>query len=494
MSYDSNKVPTPIFVKVDWSKNGSFTDTYDDVTDLVRGGISCSFGRDSVTSLSPIVGGRGGFALDNRTRRFSPRYSASPLFGNLKPARPVQITRLVSGTTYTIFRGHTDDNPVTVDIDQRTVSFNLVDSLQDFQNNRISTRLYQGIRSGTAIGYILDAAGWTGGRDIDTGSSVFPWWWEENTDAFSALQRVLASEGPPALLYMGVNGEVIFRDRNHRNVRSASLTSQARITGTGATEPVMGRGFVYSDNWANIVNDVTFTVDERRPDAQTDVLFQTDEVITIGASSSQTVLIQTSDPFINAITPANKLDYTVQAGSVTGVSVSRTSGAACTVTLTAGVSGATVTNFQLRGQSVPVSRSYQVTATDSTSISDYGQRAYPSGMEPVWASRFDAQDIAQQYIDQRKQPLPALQIQFTCTHMQANRLAKVLSLDLSDRVTVVEPETGLNNDFFIEYIQHDISSVAEHVITLGLEMAPSVPTNVFILDSSTLNGTKILSY
>jgi hypothetical protein len=85
-------------------------------------------------------------------------------------------------------------------------------------------------------------------------------------------------------------------------------------------------------------------------------------------------------------------------------------------------------------------------------------------------------------------------VPFTCHDSQTTRLAAVLALDLSDRVTVVEAETGLSNDFFVETITHEIASVAEHVVTLGLEMVPATPTSVFLLGTSTLNSATPLAY
>src|SRR4051812_34691000 len=102
----------PLFVKVDWQNNGTFTDAMDDITDRVRDVVSASYGRDQTTALSPVIAGRGGFDLDNRSKAYSPRNASSPLFGNLKPRRKVLITRVVSGVTYTVFYGHTDDAPI----------------------------------------------------------------------------------------------------------------------------------------------------------------------------------------------------------------------------------------------------------------------------------------------------------------------------------------------------------------------------------------------
>src|SRR3954463_1250645 len=176
----------PLFVKVDWNRDGDFADTNEDVSDDQRGTITASYGREGATELSQVTAGRGSFDLTNTTRKYSPRNASGALFGSLKPARPVLITRDVTSggtTTYTIFRGHTDDSPLNPDVEDQKVTFTLVDSLQDLRGINISTPVSQGLRSGAAVNAVLDAAGWTGGRDIDAGASIFPWWWEDQTDA-----------------------------------------------------------------------------------------------------------------------------------------------------------------------------------------------------------------------------------------------------------------------------------------------------------------------
>lgn len=486
--------PLP-YVYVDWAKNGTFTNAGDNVSDLVRGGITASFGRDQSTALSAVVGGRGGFDLDNADRRFSPRNTTGPLYGNLKPARPVLVQRVVGATTYTIFYGHTDDSPIDPDVAARTVALNLVDTLADFRGVPIATPLYRGITSGQAVGYVLDAAGWTGGRDLDGGSSLFPFWWVDGTDAFTALQEILASEGPPALLTIDATGAVVFRDRQHRLVRAGSLTSQATFRGDGATEPVMGTGFQYSDAWANVVNSVSFSIEERKRDRLASTVWDAgDEILTIGASQSAVVVLSTTDPFLSGVTPVAGTDYTVLAGSITSTALSRTSGASTSITFTAGAGGATIKGIMFRAVSVPVSRTYRFLSSDSGSITDYGQKSVPSGQEPIWCTRQDAQAIADLLVLQRKQPLPVLTVRFICGDAQTTRLAAVLALDLSDRVTVIEPETQVNGAYFVESITHTISNVTEHEIVLGLEAVPASPTAAFILGTSILGGTNPLGY
>jgi hypothetical protein len=481
-------------VRVDWARNGNFTDTGDDVTLDVRGGMSASYGRDQSTALSPVVAGRGSVTLDNSTRAYSPRNTLSPLFGNVKPSRPVLIERTISGTTYAVLRAHTDDSPIDPDVDSKTVAFSLVDYLADFHGVKVTTTLYQGLRTGEAIDVVLTAAGWTGGRVLDAGSSLLPWFWCNGDDAFDVLQQLLASEGPPSLLTVDGTGAVVFRDRQHRITSTASTVSQATFTASGSTEPVMGSGFRYSEPWGNIINDVQITVDERQSAGNRSTVWSADATINVDPSSSYVVVVSTSDPFTNAVAPEDVTDYVVVSGSITATALSRTSGQSTSITLTAGAGGAQITGLRLRAVSVPVARSRVVTRSDSTSQTAYGVRSLPSDLEPKWASYEDVVDLAALFVATRKDPLPQLQAVFTCQDSQTARLAAVLTRDLSDRVTVVEAETTLNGPFFIESISHDISNVTQHVVAFGLEAVPPTAAGTFRLGTSALGGTDVLGY
>jgi len=478
-------VTGPFFVGVDWAKNGNYTSVGDDVTDRVKPGsrVAASYGRDQDTALSPIVAGRGSFELDNRSRDYSPRNTASPLFGNLKPARPVIIRRTVSGTTYVMLVAHTTDDPINPDTDAKTVSFSLEDSLADFKGQTVSTALYSGIRTGDAIGFVLDAVGWTGGRDLDAGVTYIPYWWEERTDAFEALSKLLASEGPPALLTVGTAGEIIFRDRHHRLTRAASLTSQATWRGSGV-EPVMGVGFTYDDAWRNIVNSATFSVDVRVPDYPITTVWTADSTIDIPANTTVPVVVELTDPVQSAATPKVGFDLKVLTGTVTPT-LSRDSGTAITIFLAAGGADAQVVGLRLRAVPVPVAYTVQISASDTASQTDYGLRSYPQ--DAPWVGPHDAKALADLQVATRKQPNPILNIRFPCTLNQDARLSALLARDLSDRVTVVEAETAVNSDFFLESFAHSIDGVTDHQIVVGCEAVPptvDVAATMFRFDST----------
>lgn len=468
-----------MFVGVDWSRDGTYTGPGDDVTLRARDGVSCSYGRDQSTALSPVIAGRGTLTLDNTSRAYSPRNTASPLYGQVKPARPVLITRTVFGTTYTLFTAHTDDSPINPDIAAKTVTLSLLDSLADFRGQNLSTPLYAGLRTGEAIGRVLDAAGWTGGRDLDAGATVIAWWWLDGTDALTALQDLVSSEGAPALLTVGSSGQIVFRDRHHRLTRAASTTSQGTWRGSG-TEPVMGVPFTADEPRRNVVNTASVDVAVRVP-TSLDVVWTSTAVLDLADGETKPVTATAADPFYAAVVP-DPTDMILAFGTV-DTALTRDSGGATTILLTATGGPARVTALQLRAVSVPVLSTTRVQVSDPDSIVDYRPRSYPVSMP--WAGVHDTRAILQAALAQRAQPLPVLSVRFPAVGSNAARAAAVLSRNLSDRVTVVEPETGISGDFFIESIQHDMTSELDHTVTFGLEAAPSQPANVFILGSAT---------
>ncbi len=485
--YGASSYPDGIRVEIDFNRDGDYSDTSENVTTFVRPGqqpVSVSYGRDQSTALAPTVSGSGSLTLDNRDRRFSPRAatlangSANPLYGLIKPARPVLITRTIASTDYCLFSGHTDDNPINPDVDNKTVSLGLVDWLADFRGLTITTPLYQGIRTGEAIGYILDACGWSASlRDLDAGATVIPWFWCDGKDALTALEELIRSEGPPALLTVGANGAVVFRDRHHRLTRSASITSQGTWRGSGVLEPVMQRGFSYDEAWKNIVNTGSASVDVRTAQ-ELQVIWTSDTTISLSAGEEKLITASVTDPFMGAIPPVAGTDYTAVSGTVT-TTLFRSSGASATIKLTAGGSAAVISNLQLRAQPVTVAYTVDVSASDVASIADYGPRSFPGDLP--WCNPYDAQAVLDTAVALRSRPLPIISTRFMVGN-NTTKAAAILARDLSDRVTVIEPETAINGDFYVETIGHDLTGTHDHEVTFGLEAVQTAITPVFRFD------------
>lgn len=239
-------LPAGYTVAVDWTSDGDFDGAYDDVTSdvLQRGPVQFSYGRDQARQIgSPKVGSLQ-MTLCNADRLYSPENPDSPIADDLSPAAPVKVETVYDDVLYPLFRGRVDDFDVHPDRDNRSIDITALDLLSLLQGVKISTELYQAQRTGALIGIILDTIGWTGPRDLDLGGTFVPWWWLEEADAFAAMTDLLASEGPPAIAYVGPDGTFIFRDRHHRLLRAASLTPQATFTADAAGEcsPVYGYG------------------------------------------------------------------------------------------------------------------------------------------------------------------------------------------------------------------------------------------------------------
>ena len=448
---------------------------------LANPGVTLEYGRDQSTALAPTIAGRGSFTLNNASGDYTPLNSSSPLYGFIKPARPVRIQRTVGANTYTLFAGHTDDTTLSPDFSNRSVSVSLVDFLADFRNLTISTALYAGKFTGEIIDIILDEAGWEGGRTLDQGGTVVSYWWEDGTDALEALEKVIRSEGPPAYLTVGADGSIIFKDRHHRLIDSGSITSQDTWFGA-TTEPVISAPMVYDDGWRNIVNHGLVEGNIRQLQ-ELEPIWTGDSFIKFSASETKTFIASTSDPFQDATVPVSGTDYIIDAGAFSSVTLSRTSGASTILTMTATGAGAKIRDLQVRARPVTVTYTQQVTASDSASIADYGQRSFPTDLP--FSSIYDAQAILDTVVEQRAQPLTVVQVPFVI--QSTTRANDVLTRDLSDRVTINVTAASLNNDFYIESFAHNFGTELDHTVTVGCEILPPAGTvtaaNVFILGS-----------
>jgi hypothetical protein len=468
---------------IDWIGDGDFTDAGDDVTLRTldqRTELTVHYGRDQARQLSPTSPGEAHFELDNRSKDYSPENASSPLVGLVLPGRHVQLQATLAGATTTLFDGYLDDFDVKPDLIERSVDATCTDSLGRLRGVNITTPIYQGIRTGDAIGFLLDAAGWPSAqRDLDSGASFLPYWWIDNGDAYDALMALVDSEGPAALATVDSSGRIVFRDRHHRLTRSASLSVQSTWRGFGA-EPLISAPVTYNHGWKEIVNQLNLDVPVRQVDGSASVVWSSQGQISIGAGETVSITARSSSgPFVGAMIPVQDVDYTALSGSVT-ITLSQDSGESTTLQIFS-AGGALLQGMQLQAFAVQ-STSIAISVEDTTSIGKYGPRAMQVSRLPVWANVYDALAILQLIIGKRAERLPTISVTMRGA-ANSVRLNQCLTRNLSDRVHVVEGQTGLDADCFIEQISHAIGQGgAEHVTTFGLEKIPAVVTNVFTFD------------
>jgi hypothetical protein len=450
----------------------------DDVTeDVLTAGIVTSYGRNQNRQLSPAGVGNAGFSLCNVTRLYSAENTASPLYGDIGPARPVHLEVTHGGVVYPVHAGRIDDFEVHPDRANRSADITSLDGLALLQGVKISTELMVAPRTGQIINRILDAVGWTAGRDIDAGATFPRYWWAEDDNAFDAMQDVVRAEGPPAIGYVAPDGTFVFRDRHHRLQDAASLASQAvfaeelvdcdsvPVTGFDYTAP-----FGYEHGWRDIVNVVSLPVEQRVIDPAVSVVWSSDTPFTITAGQTVQVTASASDPFLKAVTPVSGTDIVTAGGVTVSATLSRTSGQSVVVSVTGTSGTGTVTYLQLRALAVPVSQTTKVTEQDAASMATNGERTYPESVP--WAGLGDALAVAQVILAHYAQRRPIVTVRMVA--QDGAHLLQILTRTLSDRVTIRNGELGLDDDFFIESVTHTIQRINTgkppvHAVVFGCE-------------------------
>lgn len=483
-------MPASWKVYTDWNADGDFVDAREDITSRVlddRTALTMTYGRDQARSQSPTRVGEAAFELNNISRDYSPENSSSPLSGLVIPGRPIKVEATLGGTTYTPFFGSGDDFTVKADFDQRSVDITCVDGLSELSGLNITTQLWTGLRTGEAVHKVLDAAGWPAAlRDIDVGATVMPYWWVDNADAMQALQDLVDSEGPYALVTCDSAGRIVFRDRHHRSLRTRSLTAQSTWY-SRTSEPLFSEPFAYDHGWKEIINSVSFEIPIRFPSALLSTVWQSPGRITVASGATVAVTVKGTSPFTGAITPVSGTDYTAT-GTVT-LSMPRSSGESTTIYLTAPSGVATVDNLQVRAYTLDTMATVVVSGEDS-SITRYGRRTSTALRPPVWAGIHDAAAVITLILAQRAERLPTITV--TMRAANATRQVQQLTRDLSDRVRIVEYELGLDADCWIEQISHTVTGGGtNHSTTFGLEKAPTQVTGALILGTGLLGTGKL---
>jgi hypothetical protein len=487
------------FAAFDWSRSGGYGGPYEDVTGYITpDDIKIEVGRDVSTAASSIPATTLDMELDDSALILAPERSASPLFGKVEPGVPFLFNLTVSEATTTLYSGVLTD--LDYDSTHRTMTAHVTDSWGAPSQHKLSTAVYTGQRTGDLINIVLDLIGWPADkRSVDSGATLVPYWWEEGTDAAGAIQKLVDSEGPPAIAYVQ-GGIFYFRDRFHRITNAASLTSQALFTriypaGTGpGGDFQMAKGSInYNHGTANICNTVQFSVGVRLP-AAVAAIWSQDTPLSVPAGQTLLIGVQGSDPFINALTPVQTTavdddgtpngDYVLAYGSIASMTLSRTSGQAALLTIVGGGTDALLTNLQVRANPLVVAQTVQVSAADTSSQLSKGVQTWPGDLP--WCNPYDAKAIADRIVSTYANDRPV--ITFTIDgYISTAYLQQFAIRTISDRITIRDDILGLNGDYMIEKTIRTVRHLgaAGSLLTIVAEpVAPTGSSNPFMFDVS----------
>ena len=440
---------------IDWNNDSDFADALEDVTEdvLFMEGVTASRGRDQIRQLAPPAAGRYDATLRNDHRKYSPANSASPLVGLIEPGIRVRWEMDYGGVTRRLWTGILDDIPQNTTPGRQTAGMPALGVLSRLRGVNVSTAVYQNVATHTALGYLLDAAGWPAGeRVISNGATSLDWWWLQEEDAFSAMLALLSMEGPGAAIYEDGEGRIVFEGRTYRLLQTRSTTVQATFRDTGP-EPWRAPELGYEPGLRDVVNQCRVRVEQRAASAL-GVIWTLGQTVSLAAGEVKSYSVTPANPFQAAVTPVAGTDYTVVSGSVT-VTMTRTSGSSTTIFVTAGGASASISGLQLRAQAIPVTNSVLVGENESdpktvASKTRRGIRSYPlpirREMNPEVARDF-CNVIVQRYRD----PRPQVTITVPC--LTPATIEAAVARQISDRIAVQDQGTGISMPVTIEQIR-----------------------------------------
>jgi len=482
------------YVLVDWDNNGNFTGTYDDISADVK---SIFYSRGKSDELGKAEVGQLSITLNNADGKYTPGYGGV-ISALLLPKRPIKVS-YGTATFAPQFYGFIEEIIPHPHLSEQDCIITAVDGIDFLSRNDMATILYKSTGTGAIHTAILDDASWSASmRTLDTGQDTVPYWYGHDVKSRFAQEEIDDSE--QGFSYIAGTGYFNFEDRHHRST-STHQTSQGTFINTMAY-------ITYLLNPKNVYNIVKTTVTPWEVQSIAE-LWRLDEVPSIPASETLVwwgeASVSGESVFVDAwTTPASTTDYTANSQS-DGGGTDMTADVAITTTKFAktiklsiknnGAVPAFMTLLKARGTYYDDLTKVTRKAEDSTSQTAYQKRTLEIGGKYM-SDAAQAADLVNYAIGKYKNPRAELSM--TIMNQDAATLTQILSREISDRITVVNTKLGVNADYFIDYMQHDISSGGLlHTVTYGLsdcENEDFWALDFSALASSTTSGQTKLGY
>lgn len=505
-------------VAVSWDGSGAFDGDYDDVTAdvAIDPGVRIDEGRDGAQTLAPPKIQAGAFDLWNDDGAYSQERADSPVYQRVIPGRPVRYQ-----ARFGVEGLYDEDDPYDADdlydgIGVFPLGRHLIDDISqqtEIGDRRVSfaTLGYEAVLTAAAVSIgvmttplvsecfaaLLDAVAWPAEkRDIAVSDTRLLLWWCDERVPWVAMLELLAAEGP-GTFYVDRDGVFHFENRNYRTIADRSTTSQAvfydRESGIedpydaddfypgddnypGATSGLWFTGFRYDPGFKNVFNRATYTTRQRLA-GPTATVWTYGGRLDLGSGQTRTLIARPSDPFINASVPT----YSVSGGTVS-VSMSATSGLVAFITFTATSGTPEISNLQLEAQPLAVvgDTTVQNTVDASASIARFSPipgQAIPITLAVQGWPEIDqpnAEAVCDAWVNRYSVQRP--QVTIAVRNADGEHLDQILRRMPSDRITLVEANTGIEADVWVNAVALRIAGAGSTTIeaVLGCEKVEEV--------------------
>ena len=504
----------PLVAKVDWDLDGSYTEDYDDVSsDLWHGqNIVVERGLDMARALARPIVPLATSKLRNQEGRYSTEFSGSPLRGLLKPGRPIYLAQsygdgdvamddadvamddpdVIMGGLEEIrtFTGITDELAEEPGRFFRRVGLRALGLTATLKGVAVTINYQAAITTGAAAVLVFQALGLTSDQyvvdsDVITNGRQLLHWYVYRRDAWTVLEELWATEGPPATLYEDTMGRPVFEGRNYFTLNARCQTVQHEFADLSVNraeglmddddvamdDPLMAmdgttsidhyKELTYEPGYKYIINDATIEV-EQRAALPLAVVWAYSGSIVLAASETVVIFAKVSNPVSSITTPVVTTDYTTTS-ALASVSVTEIGGTTIALTLTATASGATVsgpaggTGIQIRAVAVALVGTIDAEPTLDTTFSqsEFGVRTLPSNL-PIWRTMTPAvaSGLADAYLLHYRDPRPVVSI--TLQNTTGQLLGQMLTREIGDRIHIVDQNgfSGVDLDVQIRTITH----------------------------------------
>lgn len=468
-------------VAVDWDHDGTFTGVHDDVTADVADspGLEIDGGRDGIRVLSPPKVQAGAFELLNGDGTYSQHRADSPLYQRILPGRSVQY-RATLGTADIYDAATPYDEPdyydglaswplgeqLIDDLSQRTawgdrrVGIRTIGHEVLLTDSVVSIPVQTNLRTDQCAALVLDAAGWPADRrQIATSDTTLAWWWADDRRPWDALLELMASEGP-GTFYVDRGGDFHWEGRNYRTITPRSTTARAVYCDRSLPGGLWFTRFEYNPGYDAVYNQATYATKRRAPLALAPV-WKYGTALTFGANERRIITARPSDPVINAQVPGGGVDYSISSGTISSMTLRQTAGATIGIDIVAGPGGMTIdsasgsTGIQLRAQALTVvsEQTVQNSVNAAASIAKYspipGQNIPLPLPLPGWPEVEPgmAIGVCDAWVTRYQETRPTVTI--ALRNVNLAHVTEIVSRAVSDRVTIVEANTGLDRDAWI---------------------------------------------
>lgn len=329
------------------------------------------------------------------------------------------------------------------------------------------------------------------GKILDAGQDTVPYGYWNKVRARFALQDMEDSE--LAFIYINGAGQLVYEDRHHR-YSATHQTSQATFDDTMVD-------IAYDYSARNVFNEVRATVTPWELQSLATLwILEENPSIDIGQTKTWwgEASVSGVPAFVDAwTTPVAGTDYIihseaggggdVETGNVTVVTTKFAKSIKIAITNNA-THIVYVTTLQARGTPYDDQTKVSRKSEDTTSQGLYQKRTLP--LDGKYLTDADkAQDFCDYGIARFKDPQAKVVI--TIVNKDAINLTQILSREISDRITAQNTKLGLDADFFINKMEHEITEGGKRHLCRWY-LADASNEDFFCLDFSELGiGTKL---